>query len=113
MPRHDIDPEMVWTEKKLMAAIKAAALECGYKYYHTQVSLYSARGFPDLVLCRPPTLYLWEVKGPKGKPTPAQVEWIEALKQVSGVDARIVYPSDLDNVYQALITGVWLDGRPN
>jgi hypothetical protein len=107
MPQDLIDPEKSWTEKKLQSTIKAAALECGYKYYHTQVSLYSARGFPDLVMVRNGRLLLWELKGPHGKPTPAQLEWIEALKQVPGVDARIVTPDDLDNAYQALVIGEW------
>lgn len=95
------------TEKDLQSSIHAAALDCGWKYYHTQVSLYSARGFPDLILCKPPHLFFWELKSSKGKPTAAQTGWIEALKQVPCVDARVVYPGDLEAAYQALVTGEW------
>ena len=102
-----VDPEKVWTEKKLQATIRKAALDCGWKFYHTQVSLYSARGFPDLVMVKNGRLLLWELKGPHGKPSSAQLEWIEALKAVPGVDARLVYPADLDDAYIALVTGSW------
>ncbi len=112
MPRSPtVDPDATWTEKELMETIRHAALECGWRYYHTQVSLYSARGFPDIVMVRRGRMLVWEIKGPKGKPTPAQTEWIEDLKQVPGVDARVIYPNDLDNAYQTLVSGEWPHGQ--
>lgn|SRR3990167_881478 len=97
------DPNVVWTEKELQATIRAAAADCGWLYYHTQVSLYSARGFPDLVLCKPPRLLLVELKGPKGQPTPAQITWLTLLSQVPHVETLLIYPEDLEIMYKILL----------
>lgn len=95
------------TEKELRQSIVSAARDCGYLTYFTWTSLHSPKGMPDLILCRPPTLFFWELKSAKGTPSLAQLEWIEALKQVPGVDARIVRPADLEAAYQCLVSGVW------
>ena len=99
--------ELRWTEKKLLNTIRAAALDTGWRFYHTQVSLYSARGFPDLAMVRNGRLFLWELKGPHGKVTEAQQEWLTALSEVPGVDARVVRPDNLEAAYQALVTEWW------
>ena len=99
--------EEKWTEKKLLNTIRAVALECKWMVYHTQVSLYSARGFPDLCMVKDGKLLLWELKGPKGKVSKAQDEWIDVLREVPGVDARVVYPDDLEAAYKTLMTGEW------
>ena len=95
------------TEKQLSQAIVSAARECGWLVNRPWLSIHSPKGFPDLFLVRDRKAFALELKSAKGKPSPQQLEWIEALKQVPGVDARIVYPSNLEAVYQALVTGEW------
>jgi hypothetical protein len=41
------------------------------------------RGFPDLVLVRPPRLIFAELKVGKNKPTPEQADWLSALAENS------------------------------
>jgi len=62
-----------------------------------------AKGFPDLVLVKPPNLVFWEMKKQLGKTTPEQDAWIEAL-QKCGLDARVVRPSDWDDVIVPTLT---------
>ncbi len=110
MPKRSTEavvPEKVWTEKQLQTTIRTAALDCGWLFYHTWKSQFSAKGFPDCVMVKNGRMLAWELKGPYSKPSPAQLEWIEALKAVPGVDARLVYPADLDDAYTALVTGTW------
>lgn len=60
------------------------------------------RGFPDLVLLRPPQLVFLELKKAGGRPTPEQREWVAALQRVDGVEAYIVDPTDADDVWALL-----------
>lgn len=62
-----------------------------------------AKGFPDLVLARPPGLIFWEMKKELGKTTPEQDEWIATL-QACGMEARVVRPSDWDAVIVPTLT---------
>lgn len=53
-----------------------------------------AKGFPDLVLVRPPELLVWELKKEVGAPvTPEQQEWLDDLA-ASGVEVAVVRPSN-------------------
>ena len=95
------------TEKELLRSIVAAAKECGWRVWHPWLSIHSARGFPDLFMAKGGRALAWELKTNKGKVTEAQQEWLEALVQVPGVDARVVRPADLEQAYRALIEGAW------
>ena len=70
--------------------------------YHTHRSDRSSIGFPDLVMVRVPWLLALEVKrglaevaamarSPRGR---AQLAWIEAMDQVPGVHAAVIYPEN-------------------
>lgn len=59
----------------------------------------SAAGFPDLVLCRGVRVIFAELKAEKGRLSPAQKEWLAALRVVEGdaagrVLVRVWRPSD-------------------
>ena len=74
--------EPTWkNEKAFQASVIQAARTFGWKVYHTTISYGSAGGFPDLVLIRPPDIIFAELKMPKGRITPKQVEWGEMLKE--------------------------------
>lgn len=60
-----------------------------------------AKGFPDVVLVKPPRIMFWELKKELGKTTPEQDEWLELL-ELCGMEARVVRPSDWDYVVSAL-----------
>ena len=95
------------TETVLLNSLRSEAINCGWKVYRAQFSMYSVKGWPDLFMVKNGRAYAWELKSAKGKPSEAQTEWIEALQAVPGVDARLVYPADLDDAYTALVTGAW------
>ena len=62
---------------------------------------WAAAGFPDMVLCKPPRILVWEIKTNKGQVRPPQKEWISALAGC-GIEARVVRPKDMDYVISAL-----------
>jgi hypothetical protein len=82
--------------------------------YHTLRSKGSQSGFPDRVLVRDRIIFA-ELKRDKGKPTPAQKEWLDALAG-AGAEAYLWIPSDLDEIATILSKrwtfGKGLDGRP-
>ena len=98
---------VVITETELLNSIRAAARDCGWLIYRAQFSMYSSRGFPDLFMLRKGVAFAWELKGAKGKTTEAQEEFLRKLALVPGVDARVIRPADLEQAYQALVTGTW------
>jgi hypothetical protein len=91
----------------------------GWRHYRTYDSRHSPKGFPDLVLCRPPRLVCLELKSDskKSQPTPEQFAWIEDLAACSAgvfvaggnllveyahVVARVARPADFDEVCELL-----------
>ena len=90
------------TEAELSRHIIAAAKECGWRCYHTFLSIHSPAGFPDLFLVRNGKVLAWELKSDKGKALPAQQEWLDALALVPGIEAKVVRPADLEEAYKIL-----------
>lgn len=81
------------TEKELLAAVRQVAQLTGWRVYHTHDSRRSEAGFPDLVLVRDRVLYR-ELKTARGRTTPEQDAWLEALR-ATGADADVWRPQDL------------------
>jgi hypothetical protein len=62
----------------------------GWRRFHVRNSGYGGnsyvqgdKGFPDLVLVRPPRLIFAELKIEKKEPTPEQIEWLTDLSENS------------------------------
>jgi len=91
------------TERELSNNIVKEAKELGWMVYRTWNSMHSPAGFPDLIMIRHTRLLAWELKSAKGKMRPLQQEWIDALSQVHGVEAKIVRPDNLEEAYKELI----------
>src|SRR5205823_7610491 len=89
--------EVCIAEKPFMAAVIKIAKLRGWMLYHTHDSRRSTSGFPDLVLVRPPRLIFAELKSQSGKPSMAQVEWLDALSGC-GFEVHLWRPSDLERV---------------
>lgn len=73
-------------------------------YYHTWRSFHSPAGFPDCVMVRiepGPRLIFAELKSEKGKVTPEQEQWLEAL-QFIGVEAYLWRPADFDDIVEIM-----------
>ena len=83
--------------------------------YHTRESRGSESGFPDLVIPKPPILYIVETKKDGGRLTkgrvggknhdrwlPGQQEWLEALKACFVVSVNLWRPSDWQYIEETL-----------
>lgn len=86
-------PEHLFQDK----VIEYAKIQ-GWWVYHTHDSRHSQKGFPDLVLIRPPRLVLAELKGTGGRLTPDQVVVLGMLKQCPGQEVHTWWPHDWDDV---------------
>jgi len=71
------------------------------RWYHTHDSRRSPGGFPDLVIVGPAQVVYVELKSEKGRVTPAQKEWIDALCGALQ-DAYIWRPSDWPEAQRVL-----------
>lgn len=83
------------TEAQFQRQVIDLARIFGWQHYHPTLSRWSARGWPDLVLCRPPRLLLAELKRENGKSTPEQDAWLALLRACPGVETYLWRPSDL------------------
>jgi len=81
------------TEAELQASVVKMAGYCGWKCYHTKFSIGSDRGFPDLILVRPPRLMAFEFKRDGKHPTAAQDAWLEAIA-ACGIETYVFTPFD-------------------
>ena len=90
------ETRMALTEADMQAGIVEAAQLAGWLCYHTRDSRGSAAGFPDLVLVRPPEMLFLELKGPGGRVSDEQAEWIEALQGCDQLHAAVLWPAGYD-----------------
>ncbi|WP_461634486.1 VRR-NUC domain-containing protein [Glutamicibacter soli] len=94
-------PALLWSEATFQSQVIQLAKQLGFKQiYHVYDSRRSEPGFPDLVMVNARTrrtLFI-ELKTQKGRISPEQVTWIDALR-VSGQTAMVWRPSD------------WVSGR--
>lgn len=101
-------------ERELQAAIEAEAVLRRWFVYHTFNSIGSHPGFPDLVLARtlggPDTsrLVFAELKTARGRISPDQRLWLEALRRVSeNVAIAVEAAAELAEVSLGNVTLAW------
>lgn len=74
----------------------------GWWVYHPTLSRWSARGWPDLAMVRPPRLVLAELKSEAGVVSADQQYVLDLLGQVPGIECYLWRPSDLDEIARLL-----------
>jgi VRR-NUC domain len=89
------------SEKEFMAQVIQVAHYTGWLCYHTHDSRRSCPGFPDVILVRGSQLLAAELKTARGKVSPAQQSWIDALR-CAGVECHIWRPADFDSIVARL-----------
>lgn len=82
------------TEKQLLEAVRDLARLTGWLVYHTHDSRRSEPGFPDLVMTRRGRLIFAELKSEKGRLTPQQHEWMDALVGRKDWEVYLWRPAD-------------------
>jgi len=91
------------TERDLREWIRDLCKLFGWKMYFSWTSIHSPRGFPDLVLCNPEQkrVIFAELKTNKGKVTPYQQEWLDALDG-AGAEVYLWRPGDIEGIAEIL-----------
>jgi len=65
------------------------------------------KGFPDLVLVKPPRLIIAEVKRQDTNPDDHQLEWLNDFAGVPGVEVHTWKPADWDDIVATLAKGIY------
>jgi len=65
------------------------------------------KGFPDLVLVKPPRLIIAEIKRQGQKPSEFQREWLDDFNGVPSVEVYVWQPSDWDDILKILSGTKW------
>jgi hypothetical protein len=89
------------TEREFQKQVLQLASMLGWRAYHPQLSKWSEKGWPDLVLARPPRLLFVELKSDRGKVSPHQDEWLRLLT-ACGQEAAVWRPADFDAIARVL-----------
>ena len=94
------------TEKQFQAAVVQYAKLKGWEVYHTEFSIRSNKGFPDLTLARigkdgTGRIIFAELKSEKGKVTEDQKKWLELLSDCP-CETYLWRPSDWDWIEEIL-----------
>lgn len=82
------------SEKDFQQTVVDLAKLNGWMVHKVYDSRRSPEGWPDLFLVRDGQAYAWELKREGGTPTLAQDRWIRILRQIPGVWADVMWPSD-------------------
>jgi hypothetical protein len=87
------DPVLRLSEKVFLQQVRDLAKLFGWLEFHPYNSRRSSLGYPDLCLCRPPSIIFAELKTATGRVTPAQEAWLQALGQCPGVETHVWRPN--------------------
>lgn len=87
-------------DRHLFRGDKSLAKMTGWMSYHTLRSRGSRAGYPDRTCVRERVLYA-ELKREKSKPTPDQVQWLDALARAHA-EVYLWRPGDLDEIGKVL-----------
>ena len=86
------------SEKQLSQAIVDLGRLLGFRVHRNWSEMHSPKGWPDLVLCKPPRLIFAEIKSQDGKVTEEQQEWLDLLAQVPGIEVHLWRPADFEEI---------------
>jgi hypothetical protein len=111
--RPTVDPASL-SEAGFQAQVESVARTLGWKVFHApdniprttqggrQIRQRIQPGFPDIVAVKGERMVALELKRKGGWLRPEQREWLEALNQVPGVEARVCFPKDWDAIVAML-----------
>lgn len=94
------------SEKVFQEQVRRAAIVAGWRFYHPWDSMRSTSGWPDCVMLKGKRMIVAELKREGGKFTPAQNEWLDAFKEIPGVEVYKLYPGDFDWFWKTISGGL-------
>lgn len=86
------------SERDLQAAVVALLRLHGWRVHTVYDSRRSPAGWPDVFAVKDGRAIAFELKTERGGATRAQLAWLMDLKAVPGITARVVRPSDWDEL---------------
>ena len=89
------------SEREFAQTVVDLAEARGWLAYRTWNSQHSPAGFPDLTLVRNDRLVMAELKTMKGRVSPAQRQWLDALKG-AGVEVHLWRPDQMSEIEEVL-----------
>jgi len=89
------------TEEQFQAMILDLAGKLGWETYHPYLSIFSAKGWPDLAMWRE-RLILAEIKTQRGKVSESQQSVIAGLRTAK-VEVYVWRPSDYEEIVKVLM----------
>ncbi len=89
------------SEKEFQKQVIDLARIYHWDYYHTFYSLKSQRGYPDLILIKPPNLLVVELKANYGKLSVFQEKWLKLFGDC-GVETYCWKPDNFDEIVRRL-----------
>lgn len=92
------------TEAQFFEQVRSLLNLYGWRWIHQYDSRRSNAGWPDIFAVREGRAIAIELKREGGKPTQAQLDWLESLN-VAGIRACLVYPKDIDMIRELLAGG--------
>lgn len=103
--------DVACSERDFQRALMELARLTGWRMYHARPAQYRRGGWatplagdaglPDLILCKPPRLIFAELKSARGRLSPAQAQWMDALR-ACGVEVYLWRPSDWQEIVATL-----------
>jgi VRR-NUC domain len=100
------------TEKAFQDQVVDLAILYRWLVYHSRpawirdgrmvTALQGHKGFPDLIMVRPPRIIVAELKSERGQLSIAQMHWLEAFRKTTWPEVYVWRPADLDLVEQCL-----------
>ena len=94
--------DLMVSEKEWQAKVEHTAKLFGWWCYHPLRSRGSEKGWPDLVMLRPPNALFVELKAEKTRVTPEQHLVLRLLEQCDVMETGLWRPSDWDLVERTL-----------
>ena len=102
-------PELPVTEADVRRRVLDAARKTGWKVFalpqQTGTRTKTSVGWPDLFLVKGNRALALELKAPTGDVKPKQQQWLDALDNVVGITAQVVWPADVDQIERLLASG--------
>lgn len=94
--------DLALSEKDWQARVVDLAQLRGWRHFHAYSNRRSPAGWPDLAMVRAGRLILAELKTERGRIRPEQHQWLDALREVPGVEVHLWRPSAWPQVQAVL-----------
>jgi hypothetical protein len=90
------------SEKEFQDTVVELAERRGWRCWHDNDARRNRPGLPDWLFLRPPRLIFAELKTEKGRLSPQQRSWLDALGLCPGIETFVWRPGDWPEIEEVL-----------